>query len=255
MYLVLFFIAALLVPTFGAIIANGLQAITLNGLNGLNSVGAIIANGLQAITLNGLNGNSLPLHSVRAQANDYPEHFLEIVPYLVRCALPQGQSLNVTIKGTEVNVYGELGLAPSLETIPMSTDEQKRVSACLLAHLTLFGHHVLISARNSPLSSASLVEIKAFRVFQGAFFGNIFNMTYVTKFSCVGDNESVALANSQDRQWRVCTNLDNKCDFKSLGKCSQVCKMYDPNLGFSQCTGNGVVYPAVNVFLKSNTLA
>jgi len=249
---------------FNGIIINGVQ---LNGqtLNGVTLNGHV----WNGVTLNGISYNGIVYEGVSIPGTiligitlDFIRELfnngtlqsnsseVEILPYLVRCSLDPSDSFNVTINDTIRVFNGSFGLAPSFKNIPMTFEQQNSVSACLLSHVNFFGKHVLISIRNVPYIPAMLDEMAEFGVYEGAFFGNVFNSND-TMFSCIGDNEKYALVHSPDRVNRICTD-NMTCGFYSMGLCSEACKGFNENYGYATCTGaNGVDYLAMNVYLKN----
>jgi len=222
---------------------------TSNGIfpNGFTNNGftnnGIAPNGATEVTLTGFTLSAIDL--IR-ESN--PDNSLdEIIPYLVRCALPAWKSWTGTINDVETEIWGDLGFAADLDLIPMLPFQQKLVSACLLSLVNFFGEHINISARNYPISGATRNEMKDYRVYEGAFFGNVFSGL---KFACQGLPAELALARSPDREWRRCTDTDYDCGMEVMGDCSEVCYSYSDDYGFSHCTGSdGVSYPAINIFL------
>jgi len=198
--------------------------------------------------------NGFTLSAVDSIRENNPDNNLdELLPYLVHCALPPWKSWIGTLNGEETEIWGQAGLAADLEQIPMLPTQQQLISACLLSLVNYFGEHIEISPRNYPSSATTKDEMKDFRVFEGAFFGDIFSEdTTIKKFSCQGTPTRVALAQSGDREWRRCTDPEYDCEMEVVGDCSEVCTEYTDDFGYSQCTGSdGVSYPAINVFLKS----
>jgi len=105
-----------------------------------------------------------------------------------------------------------------------------------------------------PYAAAMQSEMEQYRVYEGSFFGNIFTENGGTKYVCQGEPTHLAIQQSSDRQWRRCTDPNYDCGFTNLGKCSNVCSDFNANYGYSVCRGSdNVTYPAVNVFLKSNS--
>jgi len=250
--------------TQNGIFPNGIfpNGITPNGItpNGIEPNGwtpnGLVGNG---IVINGLtaNGADVTLSGFTLSAIDLiresnPENTLdELIPYLVHCALPPWKSWTGTVNGEETEIWGELGLAADLDVIPMLPTQQQLVSACLLSLVNYFGEHIELSSRNYPSSAAVKDEMKDYRMFEGAFFGDIFSGDY-KKFACQGTRTAVALAQSPDREWRRCTDPGYNCEMEVLGECSQVCSGFTEDYGYSQCSGSdGLNYPAINVFLSS----
>jgi len=242
--------------SYNGIFPNGLDL--PNGLIGNALIGnALIGNGLvngfqiidDQVTLSGFTLSAID--SIR-EAN--PDNTLdELIPYLVHCALPPWKSWIGTLNGEETEIWGVLGLAADLDELPMLPTQQLLVSACLLSSVNYFGQHIEISTRNYPSAGATKDEMKENRMFEGAFFGDVFATGGDSKrFACQGTPTSVALDHSEDREWRRCTDPEYDCRIEVVGECSDVCSNFIEDYGYSQCIGSdGKSYPAINVFLHS----
>jgi hypothetical protein len=269
LYLITLSFCAVILPNGLKINGISLNAGTINGItpNGISLNGGTLngifingipgsTNGVQPNGIDGSTNGGFTLDDARQiLANDSMidiGSFQELLPYLIRCALPLGTEWSTSINGSnEGQKYiGGYGLAPSFEHIPLTYEQQLLVTSCLMADVNYYGKHIYISVRNNPFSEALMDEMLDFPVYEGAFFGNIFSEN-ITKFTCIGEDKETAWKESPDRQWRICTE-DQICDFKSLGKCSEVCDDYNKNYGYTYCTGSdGVKYPAMNVYLKA----
>ena len=112
-----------------------------------------------------------------------------LLSYLVSCALPQGVTLYQEVDGQRVSFTGALGLAPTWLHRPLNEPEQRWVSACILARTNYFGKRVQISMRAlEPAPGALAVtfaEQKEFTLYEGAFFGNLFQPE-ADAFTCSG---------------------------------------------------------------------
>jgi hypothetical protein len=248
------------------LVGNGLvgNGLVPNGLVGNSLIGnALVGNSLigNSFTNNGyqINGEQVTLFGFTLSAVDSireanPDNTLdELIPYLVHCALPPWKSWIGTLNGEETEIWGVLGLAADLDELPMLPTQQQLVSACLLSSVNYFGVHVEISTRNYPSAGATKDEMKDFKMFEGAFFGDVFSADGENKkFACQGTPTSVALDHSEDRELRRCTDPGYDCMIEVVGKCSDVCSYFIDDYGYSQCLGSdGKSYPAMNVFLDS----
>jgi len=237
------------------LVGNGLVGNSLigNALVGNSLIGNGILNGYQ------INGDQVTLFGFTLSAVDSireanPDNTLnELIPYLVHCALPPWKSWIGTLNGEETEIWGVLGLAADIDEIPMLPTQQQLVSACLLSSVNYFGEHIEISSRNYPSAGATKDELKDFKMFEGAFFGDVFAADGDNKkFACQGTPTSVALDHSEDREWRRCTDPGYDCTIEVMGECSDVCSYFTEDYGYSQCLGSdGKSYPAINVFLGS----
>jgi len=114
-----------------------------------------------------------------------------------------------------INTLDFFGLASTLYRLPMTREQEEIISACLYAHVNKFGEHVIISIRNIPYVPATLDEILEHKVYEGAFFGNLFRNDLIA-YTCTGDDEEYALEHSPSRSLRVCTSNMTCFFFKVL---------------------------------------
>lgn len=102
-------------------------------------------------------------------------HFLS---YLVSTALGRDQSAYALVDGRRHEFAGDLGLAPDWLDRPLTPDEERWVSAGILARINAFGQRVQISLRHPDTPFASLRvderEGAEFTLYEGDFFGNLF---------------------------------------------------------------------------------
>jgi len=176
----------------------------------------------------------------------------QILPYLVSCSLAPQDTFDFIINNVTHNYTGFFGLVSTLYRLPMTIEQEEILSACLYAHVNKFGERVFISVRNIPYVPATLEEMQEHKVYEGAFFGNLFRNDMIA-YTCTGDDEEYALEHSPSRSLRVCTS-NMTCNFQTVGKCSDACSAYTPNYGYSQCKGlDERDYVPMNVYLKSNS--
>lgn len=150
----------------------------------------------------------------------------EVLGYVVGCALPAGNQLNVTVSGVAYSFPGELGLASSWGQSNGTCDTscQESVSACLIARLDYLGQYVAISLRGTSAAlTASASEMAAYPVVEGAYYGNVFLST-PTLYACMAPNQN-GLA-------RVCGPTTVGCIVDVLGDCDDVCDKADKRQGF-----------------------
>ena len=151
----------------------------------------------------------------------------QLLEYLISCALPAGVELSTDIDGEAVTFRGSFGLAPAWLKRPPSEREQRWVSACLLARTNYFGKSVEISMRAAdPAPSAlrtTLDERQSFTLFEGAFFGNLFQQPPVA-YTCTGTRAAAEAADPILKD-RVCTQASetgeafSRCGFIRTGHC------------------------------------
>ena len=181
----------------GIFLANGLNL--PNGMNLGN--GSALVNGMNlgnGIDLtNGMNlGNGLDLGNgitgpyYAPPAGSGLEQWIDVDPparvkilrYLVECGLPAGVEVQIQYRGSlETLGRGILGLGPGLRSGAMSTAEQEKVSACLLARVNAEGQSVSVDLFGpmANLNTASAAELDTYSAQEGVFFGNLFLATPV----------------------------------------------------------------------------
>jgi hypothetical protein len=153
--------------------AIGYNALVMNGLSANQAAhGTMIDVPLATASYNG----AVP--ELADQLHDAMTR--EFMSYLVSCALRLDQVVTYTDRfdGKIYRWKGSLGLCPSWQSGPASTDCQEVVSACLLARNNAFGRRVQISMRGFDESGDALAlagnESFDFPWREGAFFGNLF---------------------------------------------------------------------------------
>ncbi|WP_428269725.1 hypothetical protein [Haliangium sp.] len=210
---------------------------------------------MNRLSMNRLNGWTLALNTGEADGMNETDDGREVLEYLARCALPEGDYLHVEY-GIQVWDYpGVLGFAPNWEHEPLTLAERQLISACLLAHVNAFGISVPISVRHGSLSEPSVEESEVFYYGDGVFFGDLFEGT-AKKYSChipardYYDATAQALlpASGPDEDLRVCARpgADTACEIEYLGACDEVCAQVvadGQQWRYSHCSGpNGQVY-------------
>jgi hypothetical protein len=150
----------------------------------------------------------------------------ELMKYIVSCALPAGQSVAAP-DGRQWQ--GEMGLAPAWRDRALNTDEQRLLSACLLARTNALGVRVGISMRapgGAPTAHPALrtdaSERRRFATFEAAFFGNLFDGEPVA-YVCRGSNDAATRARLvKVRRWCALPGTEagiTRCGFVDLGVC------------------------------------
>ncbi len=154
-----------------------------------------------------------------------------LLAYLVRCALPEGLSVEVAVKDGTRRLSGDMGLAPDWMTRPLTEAEQRWVSACMLALTNAFGKNVQVSTRAADPAPSSLTsteeERRRFTLFEGGFHGNIFAEP-PSAYVCLGARNS-SEADDPVLLDRVCTEPSgertaageplSRCGFILTGRC------------------------------------
>jgi len=222
---------------------NGL---TINGLahNGL-AFNGLAVNGL---AFNGLAVNGLYSSTFSSWFQQSPLLSYLFMRYLVRCAVPAGQSRTYSDGTYTYTWYGSLGLAPSWSGgAPASLEEQQLVTGCLATHANKFGRSVAISvlgtdAQGQPIPYTS-AELADFPQREACFFGNIFNGEGIF----VGNDQPLlplaksslracALASGNSATSSACAPLVH------IGSCAASCQLDPTGTYYTRCTRNGVSY-------------
>lgn len=166
-------------------------------------------------------------YSQAASGQDFlPDKFLD---YAVGCALDPKTS--VQIDG--LTYQGSLGLAPGWLQNPLTVRERRLVSSCLLARTNALGVSVQVSLRGSaphqvefPALRADASEREQFSLFEGAFYGDLFD-EHPKAYVCLGDRHQDVAA-SLHLKHRLCSlagpeGTDPKtsiCGFIVTGSCA-----------------------------------
>ena len=225
----------------------------LTGENGL-SMNGLSMNGL---SMNGLSMNGLSMNSLEFAALMETDQGRDILHYVVKCALVDGDYLIGESRDGNYIFPGLFGLAPSWKYSALSDAQARDVTACLLAHVNHYGVSVSISVRYDGVEDVSEEEADRYSFHEGAFFGNLF-LEKPSMYGCWAD-DAPEFGNGPperkfgDRLLRRCTdpesNGETTCGMLAAGKCDDVCT--DENGGsFKSCTVAGETYPTtINVFL------
>jgi len=277
----LYFTLTIATVTTNGLVGNGIpiNGIVLNGV----SFNAIVANGVSfnALASNALVANSLTYNGLEMIGNQFNvtttwkgfdasalqelpipilpinsdlDALLYLLHYVVECSLPSGVSWSPKLSnGTSIEYAGMFGFAPHYVDTPLSLSEEEWLTACILVHVNAFGKHIEISVRNVATIGFTNDEEEHYRSYEGAFFGNVFEIPQ-RMFSCQGTPEPQALAESSDRTWRVCTDVNHDHCPISIGYCADHCSLYTRDFGYSSCTYNGTVFSRVlNVYLSTSS--
>ncbi|HLM45032.1 MAG TPA: hypothetical protein VK458_14255, partial [Myxococcaceae bacterium] len=226
------------------------------------SANGISANGLAA---NGLTLNGLASASFSAWFMNDPTTSNMLMKYLVRCAVPAGESRSFTDPQTgELYTWvGNLGLAPGWAGgAPANLTEQQVITACLLAHVNQSGMNLPISVlgrdAQGTLIPYTLQELMTYSVHEACFFGNLFTqqgLYFGTDRNSRNRNTlltracSVSADGVLDRYQSVAANC---APLQFAGSCLQRCQV-DMQGGpfYKTCTYNGVTYPAITTRMRA----
>jgi hypothetical protein len=239
-----------------------LNALTLNALT-LNAL-TLNALTLNALTLNRLDGGVLVFDSERAGDLPHTESGRQLLQYIARCALVQGDVLRVESSGDVWHFPGLLGMAPSWETESLDLEGQQIMTGCLLAHVNAFGVSVPLSVRSNQLAEAGEDESAVYFYGDGAFYGNLY-LGSPKKYACEiranrfydASTGSITTAASPYSARRICADRAGaaQCEMVFTGYCDQVCGAIERDGNqwrFSECLGadGNRYHHAVTVWLE-----
>ena len=212
-------------------------------------------NGLafNGLAFNGLAFNGLASQEFGAWFREHPAESDQFMKYLVRCAVPSGQTRWYWDGQRAYAWSGNLGLAPDWASgKTASVDEQQVVSACLAALTNKYGTPVLVSIQGSTAKGqpipVSNEERTGYTVREGCFFGNLF-----TPEGLFVGNDQPMLSPAQSSLRACALTGGNACPpLKHVGGCQAVCQPEGPGpgAGFARCTYKGVSYRALTTRLR-----
>jgi hypothetical protein len=231
---------------------------TQNGLsaNGLSANG-LSANGLSA---NGLSANGLSTTAFTNWFKQDPALAEMVMRYLVRCAVPAGQTRTYTHPqtGQKYTWTGGLGLAPGWASgNAPNRAEQTVITACLMAHVNRYGLSIPISVLGRDATGAVIPftssELHLFSAKEACFFGNVFtNEGLFFGVDRPVTNEAMYLT-------RACAGMGNGSSgdpatscapFRFIGSCSQSCTPDNKGPFYLSCQRNGVGYQALTTRMR-----
>jgi hypothetical protein len=187
---------------------------------------ALIRNALirNDLTSSALMGNSLTRDALRDAESR------QLFSFIVSCALPEDESVDVKVDGVPYHFPGELGLAPEWGKKHGSCGEscQEWVSACLLARVNYKGEHVMISLRGKNEALLSTKKERArYDVPEATYYGNVF-LEEQRRFACLAPGKSSIP--------RVCGPSLKDCVVDVVGgDCEEVCDKMRPDGSFTNC--------------------
>jgi hypothetical protein len=231
---------------------NGLS---LNGLslNGLS---------LNGLSLNGLSLNGLSTTDFANWFNGNVTNNHQLMRYMVRCAVPAGESRTFVNPATGITYtwYGSLGLAPSWAGgAPATLKEQQTISACLAAHANNYSINVSISVLGRDSKGVDIPytseELSRFSRRESCFFGNVF-----TSEGLLAGNDRSSLADDESTS-RPCglkgfrATSNPLCEqMKRIGQCEEYCTLDVTGTFYTQCTYNGVTYNALTTRIRQEDI-
>ncbi len=232
-----------------------------NGLstNGLSTNG-LSTNGLST---NGLSTNGLSSSAFSSWFSQAPEQRTQLMMYLVRCAVPEGQVRTYTDPNTGVSYTwaGRLGLARNwISGQPATELEEQVISACLAAHANPYGMKVGfsllgLSAEGEPLSYTAQ-ELADYNVREACFFGNLFRGQGLYAGNDVTQLDSSKSSNRGCGLSKVSSGSNPHCPaIARVGTCDAAhCVPDATGTYYTQCTVNGVSYRPVTTRLHATAL-
>lgn len=230
-------------PSTGPI---GIAAVTENAL----SANALSANALSA---NGLMSDAVLAASLMKNGVADPSA-MELMKYLVSCALSSKQSVDLTLGGETYHFAGSLGLAPQWGMSGGSCDGscQRWVSACLLARIDAAGVEREISVRGlHPALLPSRSELATYTEREATYFGNVF-VPGQPKFLCLPPGAT--------SDHRVCGDSMGNCPMTAVGSCGTDCLFQGPFGEYDVCSDSGKrlsgtsYFESITVFLPKSTM-
>ncbi len=239
----------------------GAQAQPQESLNGL-SFNGLSFNGLSfnGLSFNGLSFNGLSSTAFTTWFQSNPALADMAMRYVVRCAVPEGQTRTFTSPSTSAQYTweGGLGLAPGWAAGNAATRaEQQIVSACLAAHGNRLGESLRISVLGRDAAGDVIPytaeEIITYSRKESCFFGNLFSgeegLYVAGERAPLGPQESTS---------RACAGLlDNGTEtavpcapMVHVGDCTSHCTLDEGGLFFASCTAGGVTYLPITTRLS-----
>lgn len=234
----------------------------LGSTNGLSANG-LSANGLSAngLSVNGLSANGLATSSFSTWFSQDPAQADMVMRYVVRCAVPTGETRTYTNPqtGASYTWSGGLGLAPGWASgAAPTTLEQQAITACLLAHVNRYELSIPISVlgRNAqggviPFTPS---ELSTYPVREACFFGNLFKqegLFFGVDRSVPDENQYLtrACAGLQDGSGRPSTRC---APLTYVGACSQSCATDPAGPFYSVCKHRGAYYLGLTTRMRQS---
>ncbi|WP_164012848.1 hypothetical protein [Pyxidicoccus trucidator] len=216
------------------------------------STNGLSFNGLSfnGLSFNGLSFNGLSTQAFQSWFQSDPALADEVMRYLVRCGVPDGQTRTYTHpqSGRVYTWTGRLGLATVWAGgAPAPVLEQQLVSACLAAHVNPYRVSVPISLLGRHAQGQAIPytndELNAHPKQESCFFGNLFTGqgiyagsrgTLLTQYQ--SSARACAVVDNSGSQRRMCLPL------VYVGDCSRHCTLDATGLFYARCTYGAVEY-------------
>lgn len=231
------------------------NSMTPNGLsaNGLS---------LNGLSLNGLSANGLSTTAFVSWFNANPVSVSDMVMrYLVRCAVPSGQSRMWINPSTGVSYtwQGGLGLTPNWAGGRPSTEiEEQLITACLAAHVNKYGVSMGISLLGRDSQGAELPmatgELQTYKQQEASFYGNLFRNegVYVCKDPHLKLSSKQSTLRACSLESQVVGGSSDCGPMVIWGTCggSNSCKPDSSKRFYSTCNANGKTYKVLSTRMR-----
>jgi len=178
--------------------------------------------------------------------------------YLMRCALPAGDSLRIKdYTGGLIVLSGELGLAPTWKDSQCDDVCQQKISACLMAFTNGKGDHIEVEL-SAPFT---LGTGHTYKFTEGAFYGNLFQ-DKPAAYYCIGKDYAISGLLMTVLETRSCSGYNStngSCPYVRTGYCSNALSLNlldsvlsdnKCSFGFGSDTATGCKDPAGGLLAK-----
>ncbi|KYF89838.1 hypothetical protein BE20_19465 [Sorangium cellulosum] len=179
---------------------------------------------MNRLSMNGLSAGGLSPGGADLSSTELIEtpEGRELLTYVIRCALPEGESLSGAHGGVTYTFPGGVGVAPDWRDEPLDPAGQRWVSACLLAHVNGYGVEVPISLRGEHAALGTTTTERAqFNAQEAAFYGNLFGSgPDHGMYACAGATVEAqcGASSSAEAPWRSC-GASEGCALSFAGPC------------------------------------
>ncbi|MCG8425406.1 MAG: hypothetical protein MJE77_46595 [Proteobacteria bacterium] len=204
------------------------ELVTGNGLTPTaleKNLPALSALGGRALSSAGPVGGAWPLDSETAGVLAATAAGRRVLSYAMKCALDRNDVVVVESDYAQYKFSGGLGVAPEWKTHgALEPGQQHAVSACVLAHVNVFGVTVPISLRDYRTLDTSADEKAGYESHEATFFGNLFSAS-PAMYVCSGDSD-MSTGDGELRQCSVlsdASSVQTRCGFTLVGSCRDVC--------------------------------
>ena len=230
----------------------------------LVSTNSLTPNGLSfnGLSFNGLSNAGLSAASFTYWFNSNPVGLSDMVMrYLVRCAVPSGQSRTWTNPSTGRSYAwaGGLGLTPDWASGRPATElEEQLITACLAAHVNKYGVSMQVSlvgrdARGTALPTTSQ-ELTGYPQREASFYGNLFRNegVYVCKDPLLKLNSSQSTLRACSLESQVLGGSTGCGPLVIWGTCggSNSCKPDSSKQYYATCSYNGKAYKVLSARMR-----